>query len=400
MNNNVEMEIVINKKEYEVIQEPEKHILISTKKELHGWWPGKRECTSERMLINPYNGCGVGCFFCYASAFPGYFQIFREKGIITVAKDFDRVVAKQLDSLNIASCGYLSPVTDPFQPLNEVYHLSEKIIKVFIERNIPIEFITKRPIPQEAIELIKLQSHSSGQVSILTTDDKIRRILVPQGASTFVLFDNLRRLAEEGIFAVCRIDPILPYINDDPRDLEELVKRAKSSGARHVIASVLDIPRRIKEVILENLKSYFGAGIKWDYQRLYRENVDGYLNARIDYRKKIFSLLRNICERKNLTFALCMEYELKEGKVTGLNEQFMSSQNCEGINIPIYRRRGLKFYPASDCTGDCLRCIEPQCGVEDLAMGKEGSKKDWRLKDYRRWSGKKVDIFGRLAKNR
>jgi len=123
------MKIVFNKREYEVIEEPEKHILIFTKKELHGWWPGKRECTSERMLINPYNGCGIGCFFCYTLAFPGYFQIFREKGIITVAKDFDRVVAKQLDSIDIASCGYLSPVTDPFQPLNEKYHLSEKIIR-------------------------------------------------------------------------------------------------------------------------------------------------------------------------------------------------------------------------------------------------------------------------------
>jgi len=36
--------------------------------------------------------------------------------------------------------------------------------------------------------------------------------------------------------------------------------------------------------------------------------------------KKIFSFLRNMCEKKNLTFALCMEYALKEGKTTGLEE--------------------------------------------------------------------------------
>jgi len=106
------MKIRINKKDYKIIDKPQRHILISTKKELHGWWPGKRECTSERMLINPYNGCGIGCFFCYSLAFPGYFQIFREKGVITVAKDFDKSIAKQLDSINVASCGYLSPVTD------------------------------------------------------------------------------------------------------------------------------------------------------------------------------------------------------------------------------------------------------------------------------------------------
>jgi len=380
------MKIFINKKKYEIVEEPEKHILISTKKELHGWWPGKRECTSERMLINPYNGCGIGCFFCYASAFPGYFQIFRERGIITVAKDFDQVVKGQLDSINVASCGYLSPVTDPFQPLNEKYHLSERIIKVFVERNIPIEFVTKAYIPQEALELMKLQSHSFGQVSILTLDDKMREILIPRGASSPVLFRNLERLAEKEIFAVCRIDPIFPYLTDKPKDLTELVEKARSSGARHIIASVLDIPLRIKEKILETLKNHFGVGMKWDYQRLYKENIDGYLNARIDYRKRIFDLLRNICERKNLTFALCMEYQLKEGEAIGLNQEFMSSLNCEGIDIPIYRRKGEKFYPATDCAGNCLNCTKPRCGIEDLAMGRDGVKKDWRLKDYRRWS--------------
>ncbi|MFQ5835767.1 MAG: hypothetical protein ACE5HR_07585 [bacterium] len=217
------MKILVSKREYEVIEEPQSHILVPTRKQLHGWWPGKRECTSERMLINPYNGCGIGCFYCYARAFPGYFRSFRDYGVITVAKDFDQVVAEQLDSIDIATCGYLSPVTDPFQSLNAQYHLSEKIIKVFVERNIPIEFITKASIP---------------------------------------------------------------------------------------------------------------------------------------------------------------------GEVIGLNQEFMSSRNCEGIDIPLYKREGRKFYPAVDCAGDCLHCTDPRCGIEDLAMGRRSSKKDWRLKDYRRWSKK------------
>jgi len=391
--------ILLNKKEYEILEEPHRHILVPTKKELHGWWPGKRECTSERMLINPYNGCGIGCFFCYSLAFPGHFQIFREKGLIIVAKDFDKVIAEQLDSLNIASCGYLSPVTDPFQLLNKKYHLSEKIIRVFVERNIPIEFITKAKIPQEAIELIKLQKHSFGQISILTLNENLRKILVPRGASTNTLFENLEALSREGIFAVCRLDPIFPFLTDKRKELEELIERAKSTGVTHIIASILDIPLKIKEEVFQNIKRYFGIGLEWDYKKLYRENINGYLHADIDYRKKVFDRLRNICERKNLTFALCMEYEIKEGEIKGLNQEFMSSQNCEGINIPIYRRKGKRFYPACDCKGDCLHCTNAKCGIEDLAMGKENSKKDWHLKDYRRWSRiiKRIDDENRYS---
>jgi len=380
------MNIAIGGKEYEVIEQPQRHVVMPTKKQLHGWWPGKRECTSERMLINPYNGCGIGCFFCYSLAFPGYFQTFRKENVIIVAEDFDKVVSDQLDSIDFASCGYLSPVTDPFQPVNNLYRLSEKIVKAFVERNIPIEFITKSEIPAEVTELIREQKHSFGQVSFLTLNEELRTILVPQGASNSVLFRNVERMASRGIFAVCRIDPIFPYITDKTGDFRRLINQAKDSGAKHVIASILDIPLKINREVLEKIKTYFGPGTEFDYRKLYVENIDGYLNAKIDYRKRIFDILRNICESLDVTFALCMEYELIDGKPKGLNREFTNSRNCEGINIPIYKRKNKKFVPAADCAGDCLNCSEAKCGIKDLAMKQEGSKKDWRLKDYRRWS--------------
>jgi hypothetical protein len=81
-----------------------------------------------------------------------------------------------------------------------------------------------------------------------------------------------------------------------------------------------------------------------------------------------------------------MEYELKEGRPVGLNAEFMSSANCEGVNVPLYRRRGDRFEPAAACDGACLACVEARCGIDDLAMGTGGGKKDFTLADYRRWS--------------
>jgi hypothetical protein len=67
----------------------------------------------------------------------------------------------------------------------------------------------------------------------------------------------------------------------------------------------------------------------------------------------------------------------------------MTSDNCEGINIPIYIRKNLKdlFEPAVDCKGNCLNCTDAKCGIDDLSMGKDPNcKKDWKLSDYKRWS--------------
>jgi DNA repair photolyase len=371
---------------YQVIEAPTPHILIDSRKKLHGWWRGKRECTAEHLLINPYNGCAIDCFCCYAKALPGYFQLFRQHGVMVVCRDFDQVVSRQLDGIGVASCGYLSPVTDPFQPVEERYRISERIIGQFVRRNIPIEFVTKSTFRPQVIDLLRRQKHSFGQISILTPREELRRKLMIGGATTDELFGNLRRLAEADIHAVCRIDPIVPHLTDGAEDLSTLVRRAADSGASHIVASVMDIPRRIGAEIYRHLES-LQRGLSDRLKKLYRETIDGSLHADLNYRREIFSRLREACDQAGVTFALCMEYRLRDGRPVGLNAEFASSRNCEGIDIPIYIRRGEWFQPAADCDGACLICRDPRCGIEELAMGRpEATRRDFHLRDYGRWS--------------
>jgi DNA repair photolyase len=373
-------------RQFDVLKEPYPHILVSSKKELHGWWKGKRECTGERMLVNPYNGCSVGCIFCYARALPApYFRLFNDRGIVTVFEDFDKAVAGQLDSIRVASCGYLSPVCDPFQAVESRYHLSEKIVGEFVGRNIPVEFVTKCVVPRPVIDLMKTQAHSFGQFSLSTSDESMRTRLMDRGASVDEIFSSITTCAVAGLPVVLRIDPVIPYLTDARDDLEQLVERGVDSGARHIVASVMDIPVKIAKEVFRKFKS-LGVGFGYDLERVYSEQLDGYLHADIGYRKRVFDALRYLCDKRGITFALCMEYELVGGRPVGLNREFMSSKNCEGADIPVYIRRAERFVPAAPCTGACLNCIEASCGIDDLAMGREESKKDFTLQDYRRWS--------------
>ncbi|HUV02241.1 MAG TPA: radical SAM protein [Desulfobacteria bacterium] len=379
-------------KQFEVVQRPIPHIVVDSNKELHGWWngiepQGNRECTSEKLLINPYNGCSHNCLFCYSHALGGYFRLFREKGVVTVFKDFNTQIAKQLDKIAVASCGYLSPVTDPFQPLNEHYGLSEKIVKVFVDRNIPVQFTTKGRISETALKLIKKQEHSYSEVSILTPDEAKRQQLMAVGATTDELVRNIERLANAGKFAVCRIDPIIPFVTDNHEELEDLVQRVVDAGAGHIITSCLDIPLMMKNELYEELSRRFGVPKK-HFADLYTETMSGRLHAGIAYRRKLFNTMRAICDRNKVTMGLCMEFESLGGKkVRGLNAEFMSSHNCEGIDVPLYVRAGdgKRFEPVQGCNGNCLRChfldTEPTCGIPELKQA--GA---WKLRDYRRWS--------------
>jgi DNA repair photolyase len=388
-------------KHFEVIPHPLPHIVVDSNKELHGWWNGlepyeNRECTSEKLLINPYNGCSHNCLFCYSHAFGGYFGLFREHGVVTVFKDFDKRLERQLDGLTVASCGYLSPVTDPFQPLNDQYELSERIVKVFVDRNIPVQFTTKGRISETALKLIKKQEHSFGEISILTPDEAKREQLMTGGATTDELVRNIERLTNAGTFAVCRIDPIIPFVTDTQEELEDLVQNVVNAGAGHIITSCLDIPLMMKNELYEELSRRFGVPKK-HFADLYTETMSGRLHAGIEYRRKLFRTMRAICDRNKVTLGLCMEFEsLGVKHVTGLNREFMSSYSCEGIDVPLYVRAGdgKRFEPVTGCNGNCLSChfteTEPVCGIPELQQA--GA---WKLRDYRRWS---LQLRARCAK--
>ncbi len=362
------------------------HIKIKSGKKIHNWYPGKRECTSERILLNPYIGCEVGCFFCYALSYPGNFQKARKEKVIFVYENFVENLKEQIEKINLAFCGYLSPITEPFQSLEKIYHLSEKTIELLIEKNIPVEFITKEKVPDSVVEKIKTNQHSFGQVSILTPYEEVRKKLMKKGATTSQLFKNIEKLSKSGIHCVCRIDPIIPFITDNKKDLILLIKRAVDSGVNHIVASVMDIPIAIKNDILNYVQFKFGIDVRRKIEELYCEKIGMWLNADINYRKNIFSLLRENCDKFKVSFALCMEYEKKNGKIIGLNKEFMSSNNCEGIDIPIYFRMDKKFYPYI-CKGDCLKCKDAICGIIELAQGnREDSFQGWDYYDYLKWS--------------
>lgn len=384
----------------DVISDPWPHLLSSTKKELHGWAPGKRDCTAERLLINPYNGCSHDCGFCYAHALPGRFATFVQHGVVSVWSDFARQVAEQLDSLLVASCGYLSPVTDPFQPVDRRYGLSVAVIREFVRRGLPVEFVTKAEVPDEALAAMQGHAHCFGQVSLLTLDERLQRALVPGGPAPAVLLGNLRRMRQAGLYAVARIDPVVPGLTDDPDLLRRLVFAARDAGAQHIVASCMDLPLTSRKRTLDRLAIAVPGPDRAAFQRrfegLYRERIGTSQHAAEGYRRDLFGFLRGLATEAGLTFALCMEYvapAVRGGLPVGLNLEYATSRNCEGLDVPLYVRAGPDepFRPVPGCDGACLWCgretAAATCGLPELAGG--GA---WGIADYRRFGRERAGL--------
>jgi len=376
----------------EVVEDPYPHVVVATRKEVvHGWSygyrdRGRRECSAERILLNPYNGCSVGCPMCYARGFKGYFDLWHRTGVVTVFKDFDLKCARELDGLYVASCAYLSPITDPFQhPLEGKYGLSERTAYAFLDRGLPVEFVTKcgSNVPARLLDRMAENPHSFAQFTILSADDEVGRAFSPGGSTAEEQFRAVRRAADRGLYTVVRMDPLLPGLTDDRRSIEEVVARAAAEGARHAIFSVCDLDEPWAQGTLRVVEERFPWALE-AWRRVYRWRRGSRVEADVRYRRALFKLAREVCTEAGVTMALCMEFERRGSWFRGLNEDFMTSTCCEGKETPIYYRSSLseRFRPLEGCNGNCLACAKglqrPACGSRKLA---EASA--LKLRDYR-----------------
>ncbi|MGQ9760121.1 MAG: radical SAM protein [Candidatus Methanomethylicaceae archaeon] len=365
-----------------LIPKPLPHILLPTKKNVvHGWYfpykSGRRECSSERILINPYNGCTINCPMCYARGYGGYFEEWNRTGAVFVFRDIHEKLKKEISWLYYASCGYFSPVTDPFQsPLEETYHLSERCMEVFLDVDLPVEFVTKegRRAPKRVLKLMAEHPHNHCfcQYTILSLNEEIYRFFSPGGSTPNEQLRAVQRSKDFGLYTAVRIDPILPGINDSLKELSELVEAVKRSGGDHIIASVCDINPSYMNKLLSVVRSFSEEAFSL-WRSIYTERIGLSYQASAEYRRSIFRDLREICKKNGLTFALCMEFYWDGKRYRGMNSDFMTSKVCEGKIVPLYFRTDLRdrFRPMPRCDGDCLSCArglqEPVCGKPILA---------------------------------
>lgn len=266
--------------------------------------------SGSKVLVNPYYGCTHRCLFCPAN--DGFlkkqvFEDFREKGTIYIVENILEHVSTYISRNPDARIAHLSPVSDPFQPIEEQYGLSLSIMKYCQSIDMPIAVCSKGSVSAEALSILASNPNSFAQISILSPNEEKRKFLVRGGGATVEqLLDSISHMTALGILVIARIDPIFPFITDDMQEFETLVKIVKERGVKHVVSSVADLV----EGALSREEKYldsFKPGLAEKYRALYTENINGRLHANINYRRRIFSEMLSICQSMDMAFGITWE---------------------------------------------------------------------------------------------
>lgn len=390
-----------NKKDVVAYLEPYPHTRIDDAKPLQGWYKGLHEkdgtrprpCFTEAILTEPYGGwCAVGCAFCYVnSGFRGY----RGTGLITVPLNYGDQVAKQLSKLHRSAAGYFSSFTDPFLPLENIYHNTERGAEEFVKLGLPIFFLSRLRYPDWAVELLKQNPHSYAQKSINTCDERDWQFLSPGAISLAEHMDDIRRLKRAGIYVSIQCNPIVAGVTSNEQ-IVKLFKMLADAGADHVIVKFVEAGYSWAPTMVERMIKRFGDRGRL-FESLFDENMGGQRCINEEYRLNAHRIFSSYARRYKMTYATCYEYKYRRDPVNGaildktgisIGREFTTADQCHGHKVPIYVRENLSdnFRPLEECPpSGCMYCAsenggEPRCGDELMGQAKALRLVDLKLK--------------------
>lgn len=372
------------------------HIRIDNAKPLQGWYQDRdnakqgsrpRPCFSEAILTEPYGGyCTVGCAFCYVnSGFRGY----RGTGLISVPIHYGQQVGKMLSKTRSSAAGYFSSFTDPFLPIEEIYHNTQQGAEEFVKLGLPIFFLSRLAYPGWAIDLLLKNKFSYAQKSLNTGNDADWQKLSPGAIPLQAHLDEIKELRSRGIYTSIQVNPIVPGIvtHDDIRCLFE---RLAAVGNNHVIVKFVEAGHSWSGVMVERLMKRFGPERGGAFAALFTENQAGSQKTIAQaYRLEAHALYQKWATELGMTYATCYEYaRTGDDKVwKSIGREYTTADQCHGHKVPMFSRSEVteSFTEVKECapTG-CLYCA-PDLDAKKAPCGSElfGSAKALRSPDFK-----------------
>lgn len=212
--------------------------------------------------INPYRGCEHGCVYCYARPSHAYMDL--SPGIDFETRLFAKPDAPRLLKNELSKPGYqctpiaLGSNTDPYQPIERQWQITQQIIEVLHRYQHPLTIVTKSSLVERDIDMLTQMAEKNLVqvfVSITTLDNDLARKLEPRATSPQRRLETIARLHKAGIPTGVMVAPLIPVLTDT--EMETILKQAAEAGADTANYVMLRLPHEVKLLFREWLQTHY-----------------------------------------------------------------------------------------------------------------------------------------------
>jgi DNA repair photolyase len=149
--------------------------------------------------------------------------------------------------------------TDPYQWVEGRYKLMRGIWEALRDAGNECSVLTKSPLLLRDLDLIRQVAEVapiSANFSVPTIDEKAWRASEPHTPNPRARLEAVAELNRAGIPTGVLVAPLMPGINDDPRQVEEILELAGEAGATHISGIALHLRGEVHEIFMDWLRSY------------------------------------------------------------------------------------------------------------------------------------------------
>jgi DNA repair photolyase len=247
-----------------------------------------------KLTFNPYTGCDHGCTYCYASSYVSRFSVCRPK------KDLMQRLRKEARRLN-GEILSISNSSDPYPVLEGKMGLMRGCLEILCQHNCKVQIITKSPLVTRDIDLLR-RVPSMVSLTVTTDDDSTARLIEPRAPPPSARLRAVETLVEESIPVSVRVDPVIPFVNDNP---ESLVRTLASAGVRHITSSTFKVRPDAWQRFSSELPE-----VAEKLKPLYFEKCEvkgGYRYLPGELRLRLMERVGNLARKYGMRFGTCRE---------------------------------------------------------------------------------------------
>jgi DNA repair photolyase len=232
-----------------------------------------------RWTINPYRGCSHACQFCFARPTHNYLDF-------NAREDFEKQIVVKVNAPELVRAETRRPSwkrelvaigtnTDPYQWVEGRYKLMPGIWEALRDSRTPCSVLTKSPLVTRDVAILKEMSDMglfSAAFSVPTIDEKAWRASEPRTPNPHARLEAAAELSRNGINVSILVAPLMPGINDDPKQVERILELAAEAGVTNVSGIHLHLRGEVRDIVMDWLETYRPDLIP-RYEQLYRRSA-------------------------------------------------------------------------------------------------------------------------------
>jgi DNA repair photolyase len=268
--------------------------------------------------MNLYRGCIHGCIYCDSRSECYGIDNFEEIKVKVNAIDLLKEKLMKKRNKGIIGMGSMS---DPYNPVERKYLLTRRSLELIREEKFGVFLITKSDLVLRDMSILSDINKNHKAIvglTITTFDDELALKIEPHVTKSSMRFEAIRKLSDDGITAGVLLMPVLPFINDNPENIINIIKAAATSGAKFIYPWFgVTLRQNQRDYFYERLDENF-PGIKAKYVKTfgYKYSCDS------PNSEELYQVFQESCEEHGILY-----------RMEDINKLFVAKPEFEQLSL-------------------------------------------------------------------